>query len=262
MTCPICGKLLPTNTDRCSDCGYRVTGAQTTHTSGYYTPPNRTGRKKGCCCCALILVPLMVMLAIASFATVRYVQREFFQEDSEYGFFDDPPLEDLIPESLPAAADEGAFSIRDGAVSFRVREWDGSPVVLIPGTVDGEPVTSLAPGCFRDCEFLTTIILPESVTAIGREAFSGCRNLRGIFLPEGTQTIGLDAFRGCLSLEAIYIPSSVTEIAPGCFDDCAALMYLFYDGDFDTWEALYSDFINPFTTAICTEGSYYHGTGR
>ena len=48
----------------------------------------------------------------------------------------------------------------------------------------------------------------------------------------------------------------------GAFDDCASLMYLFYDGDFDTWTALYGDYITPFTAAICLDGTYYHGTVR
>ena len=73
------------------------------------------------------------------------------------------------------------------------------------------------------------------------------------------ELIGKDAFAMCRSLEAIYIPASVTTIAPGCFDDCAALVYLFYEGDFESWNALYSDFINPFTTAICLDGNYYQG---
>lgn len=261
MKCPICGKLLPPNTDRCADCGYRVTGSYSEQAStGYYTPPNRTGRKKGCCCALILVIPLLLLLAGAVFGAVQFVQSEFSTQ--EFEFFEDTPLEDFLPESLPAAADEGAFSIRDGAVTFRPEDWDGSPVLRIPETVDGEAVTAIAPGCFRDCGFLTTIVLPETVTGIGREAFAGCGNLRGLFLPEGLETIGMNAFSGCGKMEAISIPSSITEIAPGCFDDCAALIFLFYNGEFEAWESIYSDFINPYTAAICTDGTYYHGTGR
>ena len=77
--------------------------------------------------------------------------------------------------------------------------------------------------------------------------------------PQGTELIGPRAFSGCINLESIYIPGSLVKIAPGCFDDCAALLYLFYEGDFESWNALYGDFINPFTTAICLDGNYYQG---
>ena len=38
-------------------------------------------------------------------------------------------------------------------------------------------------------------------------------------------------------------------------------LYLFYEGDFENWSTLYSDFINPFTAAICLDGTYYQGAG-
>ena len=37
--------------------------------------------------------------------------------------------------------------------------------------------------------------------------------------------------------------------------------YIFYDGNYDAWNELYSDYINPFTAAICHDGDYYHGAG-
>jgi hypothetical protein len=73
------------------------------------------------------------------------------------------------------------------------------------------------------------------------------------------ETIGEDAFAGCVSMEAICVPSSVAQIAEGTFDDCAKLLYINYDGTFESWAALYDDFITPFTAVICTNGTYYHG---
>jgi hypothetical protein len=61
-------------------------------------------------------------------------------------------------------------------------------------------------------------------------------------LPEGLETIGADAFAGCEQMQAICIPASVTSIASGCFDDCTSLMYIIYSGNFEDWNALYSDY--------------------
>jgi hypothetical protein len=102
----------------------------------------------------------------------------------------------------------------------------------------------------------------RTVTVIGKEAFAGCTELRGLYLPAGTETIGPDAFAGCIAMESIYVPGSILEVAEGAFEDCVSLLYLFYEGDFESWNAVCDDFINPFTTAICLDGNYYQGAGR
>jgi len=260
MKCPICGHPLPPSSDRCPDCGYRcrTTQSQTPHTNdrGYYTPPNQTKRSKGCCCALILIVPILLGLATAVLSLAAYVL-----EDVTIGVYEETPIPEPIPGSLPDEADDSCFSIRNGAVTFLPDRWEGERILRLPDTVNGEPVTALAPGCFRDCSELTTIVLPDSIVRIGREAFAGCTKLRGLYLPQGTETIGPLAFAGCVNMESVYIPGSVTEIAPGCFDDCAALLYLFYDGESDVWNELYGEYINPFTSAICLDGTYYQGAG-
>ena len=262
MKCPICGHLLPPNTDRCPDCGYRCrTGAAQAQPTAYYTPPNQTKRSKGCCCALIIVVPLLLGLIAAIIGVTSFILEDFDFEEFGYEFYEDTPFEDRAPVAPPAEADERCFTIRDGMVTFLPEKWDGGRVLSVPGTVNGETVTAIAPGCFRDCDALTTILLPDTVTSIGKEAFAGCSSLLGMYFPEGMDSIGPRAFAGCISMESIYVPATVTEIASGAFDDCASLLYLFYDGDFESWDALYSDYINPFTTAICLDGEYYHGAG-
>lgn len=262
MKCPICGHPLPPSSDRCPDCGYRCrttqSQPQSPHTSdrGYYTPPNQTKRSKGCCCALILIVPILLGLATAVLSLAAYVL-----EDINIGIYEEEPIPEPRPEALPDEADEDCFTIRNGAVTFLQDQWDGERILRLPNTVDGEIVTGLAPGCFRDCSDLTTIILPDSIVEIGREAFAGCSDLRGLYLPQGTETIGPRAFAGCIRMESIYIPGSITRIAPGCFDDCAALLYLFYDGESDAWNELYGEYINPFTSAICLDGTYYQGAG-
>ena len=271
MKCPICSTQLPLGSDRCPDCGYRPRTAQaapqtqTTGVSSCYTPPNPTKKSKGCCCALVIIVPVIITILAVIIAATSFVLSEFDFEEFQVEFFEEfeeYPFDDMTPESIPDAADEGCFVIRNGVLTFLPDEWDGSRVLRVPETVDGETVTAIGSGCFRDCDWLTTIILPDTITEIGREAFAGCAELRGLYLPDGLETVGPRAFENCITLRAVYVPATVQEIASGAFDDCASLMYLFYDGDFDTWTALYSDYITPFTAAICLDGTYYHGTVR
>ncbi len=263
MKCSICGTPRLPGTDRCPTCGCRFRDE-------YIRPfetrerPRRKSSGIGCC-----LVVLAVVLG-AILAAVFVLSRLYVDFDREY-----TTRPERVPESAPwesrettpaiqieptlPAVSEDCFAIAEGALMFLPDRYDGSPVLQVPETVGGQTVTAIGPGCFADCEMLTTIVLPDTVTSIGSRAFAGCRNLRGLLVPDGTEVIGKEAFVGCLSLESVYIPGSMDTIAPGCFDDCAALLYIFYEGFYAEWDALYSDYINPFTGVFCLDGEYYHG---
>ena len=271
MKCPICGTALPLQTDRCPDCGYRCRVSQprnpqpqTTQTrsavSGIpYTPP-KTKPRRGCCCALALVIPILILVFIIGSAAVAFVSMDFSAEFFEE-IFEETPVAEPVPESLPALTDEGCFALAEGSLVFLPDRWDGSPIVHIPGTIGGQTVTAIGPGCFAGCDTLTTIILPESVAIIGPMAFSGCSSLRGLQLPDEVISIGAGAFSGCDDLQAITIPVTLEQIAPGTFDDCASLMYIFYDGTYEDWCALYSGFINPFTAVICIDGIFNQAAG-
>ena len=265
MKCPICGTALPLQSDRCPDCGYRCRvsqpqNPQTTQTrsavSGIpYTPP-KTKPRRGCCCALAIVIPIVILAVVVFFSAVSFIVTDFSSELFE-DVIEAAPFEEPAPEPLPSLADEGCFALAEGTLMFLPESWDGSPVLNVPGTIGGQTVTGIGPGCFAGCDTLTTILLPESVEIIGPMAFSGCSSLLGLHLPGGVVTIGPGAFSGCNDLQAITVPTSLEHIAPGAFDDCASLLYIFYDGTYEDWNALYSDFINPFTAVICLDGVFY-----
>lgn len=254
MKCPICGEARVRFAERCPYCGFRY------QNNAYVTPEEQTPprrKRRGGCCLAAFLIGLVILglLTAAVFSSI-----------GSFEYHISEPVPETRPETpsitVPAdleTASEDCFSLLDGELKFLPERWDGSPVLQIPHTVGGETVTAIGYECFAGCDFLTTIILPETVTVIHPRAFSGCTKLRGLFVPETTKLIGEEAFSGCISLEAVYIPTAVESIAPGCFDDCSALLYIFYGGMFEDWNALYSDYVNPFTTAVCLDGYFYHG---
>ncbi|MDD3831114.1 MAG: leucine-rich repeat domain-containing protein, partial [Clostridia bacterium] len=82
----------------------------------------------------------------------------------------------------------------------------------IPSTV-----TSIGPGAFTYCTFLTSITIPSTVTSIGSYAFYKCTSLTSITIPSTVTSIGPGAFTYCTYLTSITIPSTVTSIGSYAF---------------------------------------------
>ena len=94
---------------------------------------------------------------------------------------------------------------KDDTVIITVYEGD-SPVLEIPDTLDGRPVTFSA-----------------SLESIGCRAFSGCESLTELALPAGLKTVDSFAFRFCSGLEKANLPAGTTDLHAKVFDKCKLL---------------------------------------
>jgi hypothetical protein len=83
--------------------------------------------------------------------------------------------------------------------------------VTIPAMYDGKPVLRIGHGTFKNCPFITSIIIPAGITEISSRAFefNAASKLKSIVIPDTVTTIGLYAFRGCTDLEKLELPDSV-----------------------------------------------------
>lgn len=147
------------------------------------------------------------------------------------------------------------FSIADGVLYFDQDRYTGGPELEVPATVDAQTVTALADDCFRSCDQLTTVTLPDTLEVIGENCFSDCESLRGIKLPEGLRSIGSGAFFSCGALEAVYVPSTVDAIGPDAFYGCGRLRHLFFGGTTEKWAELYPEKINKICKIYPVDGN-------
>lgn len=91
---------------------------------------------------------------------------------------------------------------------------------VIPGSVDGIPVTEIEPLVFYNNTDIEYVELPDTITKIGNRAFSHCENLKEIVLPDSITSIGQQAFWQCESLSEITLGNNVTELGEEAFGYC------------------------------------------
>ena len=85
--------------------------------------------------------------------------------------------------------------------------------IIIPETINGQPVTEMANGSDSySWGNIETITLPKSLIEIKSSVFSGCTGLRSVEIPNSVTKIGVGAFARCTGLRSVEIPNSVREI--------------------------------------------------
>lgn len=95
--------------------------------------------------------------------------------------------------------------------------------IVIPDTINGLPVASIATNAFRTNPSLTSVVIPDSVTNLGSYAFYACSNLANVSIGSGVYIVGTNAFGYCVNLGSITWGSGVHAIRPSAFQYCTSL---------------------------------------
>lgn len=77
--------------------------------------------------------------------------------------------------------------------------------------------------CFRGCNNLTNVSLPDTLQYLPNYTFQGCSLLQTITIPSSLKVIGISTFRDCSSLTSITLPSNITMLDYSCFELCIKL---------------------------------------
>ena len=89
--------------------------------------------------------------------------------------------------------------------------------VVIP-----ESVTKIPSGMFQGCLSLKEVTMHNNIESIEWAAFRQCESLTSFVIPEGLKTLEAGVFLGS-GLESVVIPQNITKIARRCFASCRNL---------------------------------------
>ena len=96
-----------------------------------------------------------------------------------------------------------SYTVNSGAIAVTGYSGPGG-AVIIPNTIYGLPVTSIASNTFQAATSLTSVTIGNSVTSIGSYAFSGCTNLTGIYFQSNAPSLGSSVFASDANATVYY----------------------------------------------------------
>ena len=119
------------------------------------------------------------------------------------------------PSGARALSDAGfEYTVSAGAATVTGCTGPCSATIVIPGTLGGDPVTSIGDFAFND-NLLESVTIPDSVTSIGDFAFNN-NLLESVTIPDSVTSIGDAAFE-FNDLKSVTIGNSVTSIGEAAF---------------------------------------------
>ena len=103
-----------------------------------------------------------------------------------------------------------------------ITDYIGSDeIVIIPDTIEGQPVAVIGDYCFVNNETIKGVRLSDSVTRIGNDAFENCYGLEVLVCGANLESIGQCAFNFCEKLEHLELGESVKSLDLLCFSSTA-----------------------------------------
>ena len=116
----------------------------------------------------------------------------------------------------------GEASVGGGKYNETAVPQSATGTIVIPATLGGKSVTSLAKCAFYQCSNITNVVIPSTVKSIGSSAFYNS-GLSSIDIPDNVRTIDDYAFENCSNLENAKLPSDLKIIESRIFGGCSRL---------------------------------------
>ncbi len=118
-----------------------------------------------------------------------------------------------VPAAMPAQTYTNNYGIwtfaNNGDHTITITGFAGAGgAVVIPGTINSLPISSIGSGAFNECASLTSVIIPNGVTSIGSYAFSLCISLNQVCFQGNAPSADSTVFSGDNQATACYLPGT------------------------------------------------------
>ena len=94
-------------------------------------------------------------------------------------------------------------------------------------------VVSVAAEAFKNYQYVSSVVIPNTVNYLGNYAFYGCTNLVSVTFSDNITVIGTECFYGCKALKGntnidgeLLLPRSLASVGSGAFGNCPLLSNL------------------------------------
>jgi hypothetical protein len=94
--------------------------------------------------------------------------------------------------------DKLKFDVQSNNVRVSAADYNISGDVIIPENYENRPVQRIIDNGFRNCTYITSILIPPSITYIGTYALAGCQNLTTVTFGGSSATTFSTSFDGDL----------------------------------------------------------------
>lgn len=112
------------------------------------------------------------------------------------------------------------FQVDNNGVLAPVDKSNIPSALIIPSSLDGIAVVSIAADAFKDCSNITSLVISDGIQRIGENAFWYCTNITSLSLPSSLTEIGESSFRGLEKLKYLTIPGSLIDLPLQSFSLC------------------------------------------
>ena len=146
-----------------------------------------------------VLITISILLSVFSFSTVT-ASAITYGSIGDFGYFIENDEVTIINCNIYAKGD-----------------------IVIPEKIENYPVTNIRYDTFSECEYITSVTIPQGIKTIQSHTFDECISLKKINIPTSVNQIENGAFRFCESLTDITLPEGITEIPNWCFYGCYSL---------------------------------------
>ncbi|MBQ4089608.1 MAG: leucine-rich repeat protein [Clostridia bacterium] len=118
-----------------------------------------------------------------------------------------------------AIAEDGEYQYIQTDDGIYICGYSGADAIIsIPESIDGQPVTGISEGAFKNNAKVVELFIPDNCKVIEEEAFAGCIALRDVYLGSGLTNINARAFADCSALLSVSIVQYDFEEDPTAFD--------------------------------------------